>query len=102
VKVTHALLAAVALLTLLPFVPAAAALAGGIAIAVTLGNPLADRTKALSRKLLPLAVIGLGGAMDLSAVLSVGARGLGYTAVGITLTFALGLLLTRGLAVTRR
>jgi uncharacterized integral membrane protein (TIGR00698 family) len=102
VKVTRALIVVAALLTLLPFVPAAAALAGGIAIAVTLGNPLVDRTKVLARKLLPLAVVGLGGAMDLSAVLSAGARGIGYTALGITVTFGLGLLLTRGLAVSRR
>jgi uncharacterized integral membrane protein (TIGR00698 family) len=97
-----ALIVAAGLLTLLPVVPSGAALAGGILLAVILGNPLAGRTRALSRKLLPLAVIGLGGAMDLPAVLRVGARGIGYTIVGIALTFAIGLLLTRGLAVARR
>lgn len=97
-----ALVVATGLVTLLPAVPAAAALVGGILLAVTLGNPLAARTRVLSRKLLPLAVIGLGGAMDLPAVLRVGARGIGYTIVGIAITFAVGLLLTRGLAVARR
>lgn len=100
-KATSALIVAAAFVTLLPFVPGAAALAGGIAIAVTFGNPLADQTRALSRKLLPAAVIGLGGSMDLSAVLHVGARGIGYTALGIAITFGLGLLLTRGLSVAR-
>jgi uncharacterized integral membrane protein (TIGR00698 family) len=88
--------------TLLPGVPAAAALACGIALAVTLGNPLADRTRALSRKLLPAAVIGLGGAMDLPAVLRVGGRGIGYTIVTIAVTLALGILLTRALSIGKR
>ncbi len=97
-----ALVIAAGAATLLPFVPAAAALAGGVLLAVTLGNPLAGQTRALSRKLLPAAVIGLGGAMDLPAVLRVGARGIGYTVITIGVTLALGLLLTRALAVARR
>ena len=90
------------LATLLPFVPAAAALAAGIVLAVTVGNPLATRTRALSRKLLPAAVIGLGGAMDLPAVLRVGTRGIGYTVISIGVTLALGLILTRRLAIASR
>jgi uncharacterized integral membrane protein (TIGR00698 family) len=96
-----ALVVVVGLGTLLPFVPAAAALAAGILLAITVGNPLAARTRVLSRQLLPAAVVGLGGAMDLQAVLRVGARGVGYTVVGIAVTFALGWLLSRALAVRR-
>jgi len=88
--------------TLLPMVPAAAALAVGVVLTITLGNPLATRTRALSRKLLPAAVVGLGGAMDLPAVLRVGARGIGYTVLSIGITLALGVLLTRLLTVARR
>ena len=88
--------------TLLPGVPAAAALCAGILLAVTVGNPLADRTRALSRKLLPAAVIGLGGAMDLPAVLRVGGRGIGYTVISIGVTLALGMLLTRTLSIAKR
>ena len=97
-----AIVVAVGAATLLPDVPAAAALAAGIVLAVTLGNPLADRTRALSRKLLPAAVIGLGGAMDLPAVLRVGGRGIGYTIVTIAVTLALGILLTRALSIGKR
>jgi uncharacterized integral membrane protein (TIGR00698 family) len=87
---------------LLPVVTSAVALAAGIAIAVTVGNPLAARTRVLSRKLLPAAVIGLGGAMDLPAVLRVGTRGIGYTVISIAVTLTLGILLTRGLAISRK
>jgi uncharacterized integral membrane protein (TIGR00698 family) len=88
--------------TLLPVVPSAAALCAGILLAVTVGNPLAERTRALSRKLLPAAVIGLGGAMDLPAVLRVGSRGIGYTVISIGVTLTLGMVLTRFLSISRR
>jgi len=97
-----ALIVVTGLATLLPFVPAAAALAAGVLLAISVGNPLAARTRALSRQFLPLAVVGLGGAMDLGAVLRVGARGIGYTVVGIALVMALGVLLSRVLSVGRR
>jgi len=90
------------LATLLPFVPAAAALSAGVLLAITIGNPLASRTRALSRQLLPAAVVGLGGAMDLPAVLRVGARGIGYTVFGIAIAFVLGILISRALAVGRK
>jgi uncharacterized integral membrane protein (TIGR00698 family) len=86
----------------LPGVPAAAALVAGIAIALTLGNPLAHRTRAISRKLLPAAVVGLGGAMDLAAVARVGAQGIGYTVVSIVACALLGTALARALRVERR
>ena len=88
--------------TLLPFVPAAAALVAGVCLALTIGNPFPARTRLIVRELLPLAVVGLGGAMDLGAVLRVGARGIGYTIVSIVLTFAVGILLARLFAVARR
>jgi uncharacterized integral membrane protein (TIGR00698 family) len=91
-----------ALASWLPGVPAAAALLGGIAIALTVGNPLAHRTRPLSRKLLPAAVVGLGGAMDLAAVVRVGAQGLGYTVAGICACAILGAALGRALRVERR
>ena len=97
-----ALIVVAGLVTLLPFVPAAAALVAGVLLAVCVGNPLAARTRTLSRELLPAAVVGLGGAMDLPAVLRVGAHGIGYTAFGIAITLTLGVLLTRALKVGRR
>jgi uncharacterized integral membrane protein (TIGR00698 family) len=91
-----------ALVSAIPGVPAAAALAGGVAIALTLGNPLSDRTRALSRRLLPVSVVGLGGAMDLVAVGRAGYHGAGYTAASIGFCMALGALLARALRVERR
>jgi uncharacterized integral membrane protein (TIGR00698 family) len=85
-----------------PGVPAAAALLAGICIAVGPGNPVADRTGALARKLLPAAVVGLGGAMDLGAVLRAGAQGIGYTVASIAACAVLGIVLSRAFAVDRR
>lgn len=85
-----------------PGVPAAAALAGGIAIALTVGNPLAERTRPLAKELLPASVVALGGGMDLAAVARVGAHGIGYTVVSIGACAALGWGLSRALAVERR
>jgi uncharacterized integral membrane protein (TIGR00698 family) len=88
-------------LACVPGVPAAAALTAGAVIALTVGNPLARKTGPLARKLLPAAVIGLGGAMDLAQVARAGARGLGYTVVSIGAAMALGWLLSRLLKVER-
>jgi uncharacterized integral membrane protein (TIGR00698 family) len=86
----------------IPGVPAAAALAGGIAIALVLGNPLAAHTRKISKRLLPASVVGLGGAMDLVAVGRAGLRGVGYTITTIAACMALGALLARALRVERR
>ncbi|HET9552522.1 MAG TPA: putative sulfate exporter family transporter [Anaeromyxobacteraceae bacterium] len=88
--------------SLLPGVPAAAALSGGAVLALTAGNPLADRTRRLAKRLLPAAVVGLGGAMDLEQVLRAGARGFAYTVVSIGAAIALGTLLARAFGVDRR
>ena len=86
----------------IPGVSAALALAAGLAIALTVGNPLSSRTRALARKLLPASVIGLGGAMDLAAVAHAGLHGIGYTIVTILFCSGLGLLAARALKVERR
>ncbi len=89
------------LLACVPGVPAAAALAAGAILALTLGNPLSRRTGPLGKRLLPAAVIGLGGAMDLAQVARAGARGFGYTVATIGATLAAGWLLARWLRVGR-
>jgi uncharacterized integral membrane protein (TIGR00698 family) len=83
-------------------VPSAGALAAGLAIALTLGNPFPDRARAVVRKLLPAAVVGLGGAMDLAMVARAGARGMIFTMVNLAVAGALGALLARALGVDRR
>jgi uncharacterized integral membrane protein (TIGR00698 family) len=82
-------------------VPGWVALLGGVALALTAGNPWPARTRALTPRLLATSVVGLGAAMDLRAVARVGLQGFGYTLVGIAATLALGVVLTRALAVPR-
>jgi uncharacterized integral membrane protein (TIGR00698 family) len=96
------LVVAGAVASLLPGVPAGAALGMGVAVALTAGNPFAPRTRALARRLLPLAVVGLGGAMDLAIVARVGVRGIGYTVATIAACAALGAVAGRALGVERR
>lgn len=96
------LLAAALLCVAAPWVSPPLALAAGVALTLTVGNPLEAATRPLTRRLLPLAVVALGGAMDLRVVARVGARGAGYTVVGILGCMALGALLARAVRVDRR
>ncbi|MGZ5426386.1 MAG: putative sulfate exporter family transporter, partial [Thermoanaerobaculia bacterium] len=95
----HILVPLLAVAAVLPFVPPAAALVTGVAVALALGNPWLTRTRKLASLLLGIAVMGLGAAADLGVVGRVGLRGIGYTAVGISLTILAGLLLARVFAV---
>ncbi len=88
-----------AVTAVLPFVPPAAALVSGVAVALAFGNPWLPGTRKLAPLLLGIAVMGLGAAADLGVVGRVGVKGIGYTAVGISLTFVAGLLLARVFAV---
>jgi uncharacterized integral membrane protein (TIGR00698 family) len=63
------------------------------------GNPFVATTRALSKKLLALSVIGLGAGMDLRVVARAGLHGIGSTVVTITACLALGALLARVLRV---
>lgn len=89
-----------ALISLLPAAPAPAALASGLAIALAVGNPWLAETRKGTPKLLAWSVAGLGAGMNLRAVATAGASGLAYTAVGIAVTLAAGLLLGRLLRAT--
>ena len=91
----HILVPLLAVVAVLPFVPPAAALVTGVAVALAFGNPWLSGTRKLAPLLLGVAVMGLGAAADLGVVGRVGLRGIGYTAVGISLTFLAGLLLAR-------
>lgn len=91
----------VAALMLAPFISSGVALLFGIAFALTLGNPFTAQTKAWTPKLLQLSVVGLGGAMNLFVVATVGLNGFAYTIAGITFTFVLGYLLSRFIPLTK-
>jgi uncharacterized integral membrane protein (TIGR00698 family) len=89
-NVRIAVVVAVALATLLPWVTAAMALLAGIAIALTIGNPSPSKTKAIAAKSLTYSVVALGAEMNLGVVGRVGLHGIGYTAVGVTVALVLG------------
>ena len=91
-RVRTLLFVVLALATLHPVVPAGAAIVAGIAVALTLGNPVRDKCGKLTPKLLAWSIIGLGCAMDLRHVGAAGIHGIGYTAIGITVTLTLGFL----------
>ncbi len=85
----------------LPGVPAGVALAAGVAIALTAGNPHAAATRSVVKRLLPLSLVALGGGMDLAVVARVGVRGIGYTVATLALCAGLGLALAAALRVQR-
>ncbi len=88
-----------AALSLLPWVSTGAALIAGALVGLVLGNPVAVASRKAAHLLLQLSVIGLGAGMDLRVVARVGAHGVVYTVLGITLCLALGALLARVLRV---
>jgi len=85
--------------TLLPWAGSAVALVGGALMALLLGNPYQALFKRWTSRLLTWSVIGLGAGMDLRVVLRAGLHGLGYTAVTILLTLAIGIWLARRMGV---
>lgn len=86
---------ALGLLSLTPWVSAPVALVTGVIFAVTWGNPFVAQSKKLQTWLLQGSVVGLAAAMNLNVVLRVGASGVGQTLLGLSLTLALALLLSR-------
>jgi len=77
------------------------ALAGGLLFAFFVSHPFPAESKALAQFLLQASVVLLGFGMNLGAVLAAGRAGLVYSAVGISLTLALGLALGRLFRVER-
>ncbi len=87
---------------LTPWASPPLALALGLAVAQTTGNPYAARTKALTTRLLQFSVVGLGFGMNAHAALAAGRQGLLLTVASIFGTLGLGYLLGRGLGLPRR
>lgn len=73
----------------------------GIVLALTVKNPWPAQTKKLQTYLLQGSVVALGAGMNLNVLLRVGAAGIGYTVLGITVTFALTWVLMRVLGTER-
>ena len=85
----------------LPITPALA-LAGGAALALSLGHRHAALTGRWTKRLLQWSVVGLGAGMDLRVVARVGLHGLVYTVIGIAATLTLGTWLGRRLRLQKR
>jgi uncharacterized integral membrane protein (TIGR00698 family) len=78
-----------------PRIDGAMALAAGIVLSLTLGNPFAAHSSKWSKVLLQLSVVGLGFGIGIGPVLAEGRHAILYTMAGIALTLLLGRLLGR-------
>lgn len=94
-----ALFLTLAALSLTPWASPPAALVAGISYALLFGQPAPQRVQRATKSLLQASVVGLGFGMNLRQVLSAGAHGFAYTALGIGFTLLLGRLLGRRLRV---
>lgn len=97
----RAIIIALGVVSLLPWVSAGLALALGIGVALVLGNPWPEDTRRIAHLALAWSVVGLGAGMNLVELARVGLYGFGYTAAGIAVALALGTLLGRALRVSR-
>jgi uncharacterized integral membrane protein (TIGR00698 family) len=84
---------------LTPFVSPPIALAFGLALALTIGNPFLDRTKTSTKYLLQGSVVLLGFGMNLTAVLKAGKDGIIFTIATIFGTLIVGYLVGKLLKV---
>ena len=98
--ISRILFVAAFLFALTPWASPPLALAIGLALGLTVGNPYQPQTRKLTRKLLQASVVCLGFGMNLYEVMKAGSSGFLYTALGITFSLALGMLLARLLNVS--
>ncbi len=84
-----------------PWASPATALALGMALALSLSNPLPKLSRLGSKWLLQASVVLLGFGMNLGVILRTGEQGLLFAAVTIAATFTLGYLLGRWLRIAR-
>ena len=87
---------------LTPWASPPVALALGLALAQTLGNPFAGQTKTATTKLLQYSVVGLGFGMNAHAAVQAGRAGLLFTVASICGTLVLGYFAGRWLGLGRR
>ena len=101
-RLTQILFIALALLCLTPWASPPVALAAGMALALTLGNPFPKVGKVAAPKLLQGCVVLLGFGMNLAVVLKAGASGAAFAAVSIGVTFAFGYWLRGRLGIAQK
>jgi uncharacterized integral membrane protein (TIGR00698 family) len=86
---------------LTPWASPPVALALGLVLAQTVGNPFATQTKKATAKLLQFSVIGLGFGMNAHAAVAAGREGLLFTVASIFGTLVLGYFVGRWLGLGR-
>jgi uncharacterized integral membrane protein (TIGR00698 family) len=86
---------------LTPWASPPIALALGLVLAQTVGNPFTKHTKSFTSKLLQLSVIGLGFGMNAHAAVQAGKEGILFTIVSIFGTLILGYFVGKWLGLTR-
>ncbi|MBF9239347.1 putative sulfate exporter family transporter [Hymenobacter sp. BT683] len=86
---------------LTPWASPPIALALGLVLAQTLGNPFAAQTKRLTATLLQFSVVGLGFGMNAHAAAQAGRQGVAFTVVSIFGILILGYFAGRWLGITR-
>ncbi|MFP4381796.1 MAG: YeiH family protein [Candidatus Sumerlaeia bacterium] len=88
-----------ALATLTGYVSPPVALAAGLVLALSVGNPYPDASRKASKILLQCSVVGLGFGLSLPAIWTAGKIGFGFTLATISGTLLIGMLLGRLLKV---
>ncbi|MGI4835201.1 MAG: YeiH family protein [Janthinobacterium lividum] len=86
---------------LTPWASPPIALALGLVLAQTVGNPFTSHTKAFTHKLLQFSVIGLGFGMNAHAAVQAGKEGILFTVVSIFGTLFLGYFVGKWLGLGR-
>ena len=84
-----------------PWATPALALAAGLALALTAGNPVRAIAASMSSRTLQVSVVGLGFGITAGDLIHSGGNGVLFTAVLIASVFAIGLALARALDVPR-
>lgn len=97
----YALIALVSLLCLFDLITAPVALLLGVAAAQIWTNPLPQVSSKLSKYILQYSIVGLGLGINLVHAAKAGVSGLAITAVSITLTLIVGIVLGRRLKIGR-
>jgi uncharacterized integral membrane protein (TIGR00698 family) len=93
--------AALLLFCLTPWASPPIALALGLALALTVGNPFPRQSAKATRILLQMSVVGLGFGMDFGRVIEAGRTGLVFTIITIAGTLALGYVVGRAMRISR-
>lgn len=89
------------LFCLTPWASPPIALALGLGLAQTMGNPFGSQTKKATARLLQFSVIGLGFGMNAHAAVQAGREGILFTVVSIFGTLLLGFFVGRWLGLGR-